>query len=152
MEHFRRFVDLAPPELPTETALSFLDRECARLARIGEQRFSAGDVADLAAAETAFRRCVFLRPDEIQYQCQLGQVLMQKGPAGLEEAEHLFAAAVSAQRQRNLDLSVPLLFRVYALKALGRGAEADEIGRDFLANPGDAKSAIVEEIRRAIGR
>ena len=72
------------------------------------------------------------------------------GPAGLEEAERIFGDAVSTQRQRDLDLSVPLLLRIYALKALGRGAEADEIGRDFLANPGDAESAIVEEIRRAI--
>ncbi len=154
MDHFRSSVDLAPADLPTDAMMDRLVQECARLARLGVQYFSVEDAAseDLDAAEAAFRRCLFLLPDDVQYRCQLGQVLTQRGRAGLEEAERLFSGAVADQRRDALDPSMPLLFQIEALKLLGKRAVAEQLGRDFLENPGDADAGRVEQIRMSIAR
>ena len=145
MDHFREFVHLAPPDLPTESVRNSLAEEARRLAARGVQHFRTDDLDE---AEAAFRRCVFLCPDDVPYQCQLGQVLMLTGRAGLEEAEALFAEAIEAQRRDGLDPSRPLLFLANALLMLDRRTEAEQLAREFLADPGDANPEIVRQIRR----
>jgi tetratricopeptide (TPR) repeat protein len=144
MNHFREFIDLAPPDLPTDSVRNSLAEEAKRLAARGVQHFRTDDLDE---AETAFRRCVFLCPGDVPYQCQLGQVLMLTGRAGLEEAEALFAEATETQRRDGLDPSRPLLFLANALLMLDRRTEAERLVREFLADPGDADPATVQQIR-----
>lgn len=146
-DHFRRFVDVAPADVPTDAARTMLDQEWQRQRAAGVAAFQQGQ---LDAAEACFRRCLFLQPDDAGPQLNLGLVLLQRGSAQHAEALACFERAEAGQRRAGGDASLPVLYQVLALKEMGRSDEARQRGEAFLAAPTVAERAVLERIERAI--
>ncbi len=148
MDHLRRFVDLAPANVPTEAAATALREEWKRREGEGVDSFKHGE---LERAERAFRRCLELVPEQ-RWSCyQLGLVLLQRGGhERLDEALKRFGEAEASQRELGLDPSLPVLYQVITLKQLGRADDAVAVGQRYLkdADAGAARARIVDAIAR----
>lgn len=148
LDSLRRFVDLAPPGVPTDAASALLEEECRQQRTQGIAAFKAGRHGD---AEAAFRRCLFLQPDQPSPNLDLGMVLLDRGDAtDLQAALQCFEVAEAAQRQAQRDASLPVLYQVLTLQRLGRDALARERGRAFLDAPTIAEPSVVQRIEAAI--
>ncbi|MCC6670621.1 MAG: tetratricopeptide repeat protein [Planctomycetes bacterium] len=147
MEHFRRFLDLAVPGLPTESVRSVLQQEWRTCQERGVQAHLKDD---LEGAEAAFRRCLRLLPEEPGPRLSLGLVLLARGAR--EEALAMFEAAERGQREHKLDATLPVLYQVLTLQSLGRDDEARRRGEGYLAEglPGDGEA--LARLRAALRR
>lgn len=130
LDALRRFVDTAPEDLDTESALGVLRAHWKRAERAGVRAFLNDD---LDAAERAFRRCLRLLPKETSAYQQLGLVLLRRGGSDrLAEALECFERAEQGQRARGGDPSLPRFYQVLCLRRLGRADEARRRARAFL--------------------
>jgi tetratricopeptide (TPR) repeat protein len=147
LEHFKTFLALAPvdPELPTDAVRTALRAGFDRIERRGVDALLAGRLVD---AETDFRLCLHLMPEERGIFHQLGLVLWQRGEGHLDEALHCFETAAEHQRARGSDAGLPQLYRVQVLARLGRVDEARKVAAEFLADPGPTPDDLVARVRR----
>jgi Tfp pilus assembly protein PilF len=148
LDEFRAFVDLQAAGVDTTSATDILRVHWQRCEEEGVRAFEA---KDFARAEAAFRRCLFLLPEETSARFQLGLAIVSQGGDRLAEALDCFERAERAQRAQGRDASMPVLYQVLTLQRLGRAEEAAERGARFLAQPGDARADVLDRIRVAVG-
>ncbi len=172
LDHFRRFVDIAPPAVPIAAAEGILrthwkrwnDRGIAAFnmakevsrkalgAGISPERVSLQRRATehLGEAEAAFRRCLFLLPTEPEAARQLAVVLIEGGGKDrLEEALRHLEAAESVNRRLGMDVASCVLYQVWALRGLERDQEALKRGRRYFESPppAPASAKVLERLR-----
>ncbi len=171
MDHFRKFLDIAPPGIPTEAVLLAVRNEwklksdAARLALIDE---------DLDRADRLLRRCIELLPREVPHMLagfvqlklwQRDKKLAEAGPepqraAGiaaanlkLSKALTAFEAAEQASRLGDEDCSGAVYYQVITCFRQGRPDEARARGLAYLKAVGKNSAAKdLDRIRYAIER
>ncbi len=146
-DEFVKFLAVAPDQVPTDAVRNAVIQEWHRKLEAGQQALIHHD---LDAAETALRRCLALRPDEVTPNLQLGMTFLERGPDHAAEALKCFEAVAKGQRARDADASLAVLYEIRALQLLGRDDEARQRGETFLKDPGPAQADVLERIRVAI--
>ncbi len=142
LDYLRKFIDLAPADLPTEAARNKLLVACKQLEKSGRQAFQDGA---LATAESLFRRSTVLLPQRPQAPFSLGAVLLSRGRHA--QALASFESSEKLGRQAGLDVGPDLLAQVDTLQRMEDFAEAKRRGQAFLAAPGPAKAELLQQIR-----
>lgn len=146
LDLLRRFVDLAPAEVPTEAARTALQSAWQRVEREGVAAFRSGD---RALAERCFRLCLRLLPEEGFAHHQLGLVLFGQGGDQLGPALQSFRDAEAALRKAGADPGLPILYQVMCLRQLERIDEARAKAEAYLAEVGETEDeARAETLRR----
>lgn len=145
MDQLRRFLDLAPEEMPTSAARDAIDSHCQRLERRGWEQMAAGN---LKAAESAYRRSAQLLPDRPQaHHCLAAARLAQRD---FEAALQAARQAESLARQRHRPYGIYRLLQVDILQHMGQDEEARILARKFLADPGREADEVITAMRKLI--
>ena len=142
MDHFKTFLEIAPPGVRTEAVRNAVEAHCKALERRGRERLRAGDAA---VAEASFSRSARLAPERPDAFFQLGLARMNQEK--LDAALDALEKAVALGRAKGQDVSHFLLPLLDILQRVGRGDEARERGATFLRDPGDADPVTLERIR-----
>ena len=111
----------------------------------GVERLGAGD---LAGAVADFRLCLRIDPAQGWAGWLLAQALYRQPEADVGELETLCRGAVGWQQQHQLDRSQQVYLLAMTLSRAGRGEEARQAARDYLAAPdADAKQNVLDALR-----
>ena len=125
------FLAMAPADIEIDAAQNVLEAQAERSHRAGIQ---AVDARDFITAEREFRRALAANPEKVEMHMILAIVLMQRG--GEEQVREALDHLDHAERSRadeGGDVSLAVLYRIRALRALARTDDAVRVGREFLA-------------------
>ncbi|MDA0933140.1 MAG: tetratricopeptide repeat protein, partial [Planctomycetota bacterium] len=156
LDVFLRFVEVAPPAVPTDAVENLILQDWRRKLEDARDLLVAGDPA---AAVEKLRRCRQIRPgaEPAAVDYFLGLALFQAtaddAEEPLREALSCFEAAAAAQVEAGGDPGLAVLYRVRTLLRLGESEPAAALADSYLESVGEGGDPdTVDRIRRAIGR
>lgn len=156
LDVFLRFVEVAPPAVPTDAVENLILQDWRRKLEEARDLLVAGDPT---AAVEKLRRCRQIRPgaEPAAVDYFLGLALFQAtaddAEEPLREALGCFEAAAAAQVEAGGDPGLAVLYRVRTLLRLGESEPAAALADSYLESVGERGDPdTVDRIRRAIGR
>lgn len=146
---WHKFLALAPAELDTEAVKMQLDAAWRRSEKQGVESLQRGDKT---AAAVAFRRCLWIEPEQHWASWLLATAIYSDPAADLTELDRLTAEALAWQLQHKLERSRQVLLRVMVLQKLHRDESALQLLHDYLQAPdADADAQVMALLKKAGG-
>lgn len=155
MDHFQKFLILAPDSVERGPVRRTYDGHCRRLRDRGLKDLEAGQGK---AAAASLHRLTELKPESAVSHFQLGLARMEESKhkdlevSKLTDAVACIDKAIDLGRADKADVSVYFLPLIDALIRMGRPTEARQRAESFLKNPGPSTEEVLQKIRRRIAR
>jgi tetratricopeptide (TPR) repeat protein len=146
---WRRFLQVAPAEMPTDAVRMQLQGLWRRAESAGIAAAAGGD---RQGAERAFRRCLLIDPDQHWACYLLATVLRDRADADAAELDRLTERALQWQERHGLEKSRQVALRVLVLRRFGRAEEARRLAQGYLESPDDGADPGAVELLRAVTR